>query len=172
MAAEASRAPLPVRVGQICAQPKDPFRRAIEEESRFALQIFTSIPEGFGVVEVGKDCHGILEAGEVAVFERHPFGHVTIDDLSAGEIYVQQHNRPVAFAPQPDAFRIVTRDLVRIYHTTDPRLCGVDGSGWYARKLSAPFRRGEGPYYDWGLASTLIGRVVGIYQPVPAGGVA
>lgn len=170
MAAEASRTPLSVCDRQVVACEPNAFRKAIDDETAFALRIFDHIPEGYGVVEVDKTGGGMLRPGEVAVYEREPFGHVPLGTLVDGAIYVQEHQREVA--PQSDSRRIITRKIVRIYRATGALAKGITSpdTAWYARSLNAPFRPGEGPYYDFALAGSLIGRVVGIYAPGAIGG--
>lgn len=174
MAAEASRALAAVRE-QTIASPfrgADPLRRAINTAHDYSLRLFGSIPAGHGAIEVDGTGGGMLQPGEVAVYERPFRDEIRADDLIEGEIYVYEHQRPIAESPHPGARQIVTRRLVRVYRHTDRRFHSTDGAAWYARQLNQPFRPGEGTYHDWGLASMLIGRVVGVYAPAQAGGAA
>lgn len=145
MAAEARRAPsvrehprLPAVVQLPAVHHDDPLP---------ALGIYDHIPDGFDVTPI-RTC--------VAVFSREEIGTT---DLIEGGIYVYENQRPVALSPFPDSRRICTRKVVRIYR--DSRVEGT----WRVRDLDRPFVPGDGPYYDWGLADMLIGRVVGVYQP-------
>ena len=113
---------------------------------------------GLGIYDLIPDRHDVVSLRRhVAVFERR---EVKTAQLAEGGLYVYEHQKPVAGSPQPDARRICTRKVVRIFRNTRP---GIDGEAWWTRDVDSPFLPGDGPWYDWGLCEMLIGRVVGIY---------
>lgn len=115
-----------------------------------ALGVFSRVPDGCDVVSI---------RGHVAIVER---AEITTDQLIEGGLYVYERQYRVASNPAPDARRDCERLVVRIYR--DERVKGC----WRYRNLDQPHRPGEGPIHDFGLASMLIGRVIGVYHSTGA----
>lgn len=115
-----------------------------------ALGVFSRVPDGCDVVPI---------RGHVAIVER---AEIADEDLIEGGLYVYERQYPIAMNPAADARRECTRLVVRIYRDECQPEC------WRYRDLDRPFRPADGPWYAWGLASMLIGRVIGVYQTTGA----
>jgi len=144
---------------------------ASELASRDKLQIFDHVPRHHGVVAVDLDdgCP-LIHGGEVAVYDEWDLRYNPLQD---GGLYVREYQSTPAAMPRQqfaDAFvqygaRLdIRREIVRV-----ARWAGKDKSRWCIHPMKAVqggvFVFSDGPFEEFYVTNTLIGKVVGVYRP-------
>ncbi|WP_454888693.1 hypothetical protein [Sphingobium indicum] len=135
------------------------------------LQIFNHVPHHHGVVAVDLDdgCP-LIPGGEVAVYDEWDLRY---NPLQEGALYVWEYQRTPAAMPRQQfaeafveyAARLdIRREIVRV-----ARWAGKDKSRWCIHPMKAVqggiFVFSDGPFEEFYVTNSLIGKVVGVYRP-------
>ena len=135
------------------------------------LQIFDHVPHHHGVVAVApEDGCTLIHGGEVTVYDEWDLRY---NQLQEGALYVWEYQSTPSGLPRQQfaaafmeyaARLVIRREIVRV-----ARWAGKDKSLWCIHPMKSiqggVFVCSDGPFDEFYVTNSLIGKVVGVYRP-------